>query len=163
MKIRRRRNMLRSDKRGAVLAEFAVVIMPLLMILFGVTQISMVYAAKLVVRHSAIAAVRAYAVIADPNPGDNGSVADATTAGQIAMGPWFTNGGKAITSATFNFASLANTAPPDGYYDLDTATVDAVYVCSVPMSIIWCQNGGPGQVKISYSASFPHQGARYKN
>jgi hypothetical protein len=155
------RERLARDRRGAVLAEFAIVIVPLSLAFFSLAQVSMLYAAKLVMRHAAVCAVRAYAVIAPPNPGNNGNPGtDPVLAGTIALGPWYNPGGNGITAADFQFASQATTSPPYGYYGLDTVTVQGVYQCSVPLGrLVACIGGieplGP------YTASFPHQGARY--
>ena len=152
---------LRNDRRGAVLAEFAIVIVPLSLAFFSLAQIGMLFAAKLVMRHAAICAVRAYAVVAPPNPGNNGDPSiDPTLAGTIAMGPWFNPGGNGITVADFQFTSQANESPPYGYYGLDTATVVGVYQCSVPLGR-WVACAGGFQPLGPYTASFPHQGARY--
>src|SRR5436190_22180757 len=45
---------LRSDKRGAVLAEHVIAIVPILMTFFTFVQLSKVATARLVVKHSAI-------------------------------------------------------------------------------------------------------------
>jgi hypothetical protein len=155
------RRRLGEDSRGAVLAEFAIVVVPLTLAFFSLAQISMLYAAKLMMRHAAIAAVRAYSVIALPNPGPNGNPStDPVLAGTIALGPWYSPGQNGITAATFTFASLANETPPNGYYGLDTATAVGVYQCSVPLGRLVACNGGFEPLG-PYTASFPHQGARY--
>jgi Flp pilus assembly protein TadG len=149
------------DTRAAAIVEFVIVIVPLSLAFFSIAQISMLFAAKLVMRHAAVCAVRAYSVIAGPNPGTNGDPnADPILAGTIALGPWYTPGGNGITAADFQFASQATETPPYGYYALDTATVMGVYQCSVPLGR-WVACVGGFQTMGPYTASFPHQGARY--
>jgi hypothetical protein len=153
--------LLREDRGGAAIVEFVVVVVPLTLAFFSLAQISMLYAAKLVMRHAAICAVRAYTVIAPPNPGINGdATTDPVLAGTIAMGPWYNPGGNGITAASFQFASTADETPPDGYYGLDTATVTGLYQCSVPLGR-WVACVGSFQPLGPYTASLPHQGARY--
>jgi Flp pilus assembly protein TadG len=168
------RKRLRVASRGAVVVEFAIVSVPLCLAFFSIAQVSMIYAAKIVMRHAAIAAVRAHAVINCPNPGNNGApTADPTNAGIIALGPWYSNGGNSISSVNFQFNSSANTTAPSGYFQLDTVTVTGTYVCTVPLgSWAACQGGwqwwtpNPGgtfTVPLGpYVAQFPHQGARYR-
>ena len=131
---RRALRLLREDRGGAAIVEFVVVVVPLTLAFFSLAQISMLYAAKLVMRHAAICAVRAYTVIAPPNPGNNGDPStDPTLAGTIALGPWYNPGGNGITVAAFQYSSTPTETPPDGYYGLDTATVEGIYKCSVPL------------------------------
>ena len=164
--VRRRRRfpaVLRADTRGAVIVEFVVAVVPLLFAFFSLAQIAMVYTAKIMLRHAAIDAVRAYAVINPPNPGQNGTpTTDPTNAGIYALGPWYSGGGTAIQSATFSFSSQANTNQPYGYYELDTVTAQGTYVCSVPLGQ-WLACGMGKTTNIGpYTATYPHQGARYQ-
>ena len=146
------------DERGAVLLEYVFVIPTVLAVFFSLCQISLVYAAKLVVKHSAIAAVRAYAVVAPPNPGDNGSTDDAIVAGQLALGPWY---GSGITNADYQFGSAATTEAPNGYFQLDNVTAVATYQCNVPLGR-WLACGADATITLGpYNVSYPHQGARY--
>src|SRR6185369_9756519 len=64
---KKERKSLRTDTRGAVLAEFVVAIFPLLTVFFVFLQISALSIAKLLVKHSAVIASRAAAVYSNKN------------------------------------------------------------------------------------------------
>jgi len=151
---------LRKQTKGAVLAEFCLVMWPLFWSFFGLIQISLIYTANLMLRHAAVVAVRAESVILDVggnNPCDNGTSADITEAAKQALGPW----GSVMTLDSVSPTSSSNKSPPYGYYGLDTVELTATYKCQVPMgNYLTC---GAGRKKtFSAKASFPHQGARYK-
>lgn len=56
------------DQRGAVYVEFLLVFLPVFLLFLAVVQLGFVYAARLVVQHSANRAVRAAVVIIDDDP-----------------------------------------------------------------------------------------------
>jgi Flp pilus assembly protein TadG len=146
-------------ERGAVLAEFIITVVPLLMMLFGWMQLAWLYTANLLVKHSANACVRAAVVIDGKeglNPGENGDVDQIQKAAEAAAE---VQGGRPI------FASVRctydNQASNDDPYGKVTAKVTAEYRCSVPMGrFIVC---GPDSKKtLEGVASLPFQGARYQ-
>lgn len=145
----------RSDERGAVLVEFVIAAVPLLMMFFCFTQVAALANAKLVMRHAAIAATRAAIVILPPNPGDNGTMDDVRVAAGIAMGTYLLDG-KLVAPDT-QCTSQANAGDP---YGLVTCTVTATYVCDVPMGKWWVC-GGSAKI-VSDTMSLPNQGARYQ-
>src|SRR5947208_5397411 len=85
------------DRRGAVLAEFVIAIVPILTMFFTFTQLAHLATARLVLKHGAIVGARAASVITngndntpDQNKGDNkGTITEGVRA---AMVPWSTNG-----------------------------------------------------------------------
>ncbi len=144
-----------SGERGAVLIEFIVGVVPLLMMFFTFTQVAALANAKLVVKHAALAATRAAIVILPPNPGDNGKEDDIKAAAGLAMGVYL-NDGKLVAPDT-QCTSQATTADP---YGMVTCTVDVTYVCEIPMAKMWVCGGSAKGLKESMS--LPNQGARYK-
>ena len=149
---------LRTDKRGAVLAEHVIAIVPILMTFFTFVQLSKVATARLVVKHSAIIGARAGAVISNANnntPDAQGDgKGDIQTAVQQAMGPWASKG--QITGVNVTVQDQSNR---DDYYGWVTVKVTADYRCTVPMGFLAC--GGMSK-KLEETYRMPHQGAIYK-
>jgi hypothetical protein len=56
------------DRGGAVYVEFLLAFVPLFFLFLGMIQMAMAYACDLVVRHAAVTAARAAAVVIDDNP-----------------------------------------------------------------------------------------------
>lgn len=144
--------------RGAVLAEFVITVVPVLMMFFGWMQLAWLYTANLLAQHAANVCVRAAAVIDDKgglNPGDNGTVEEIQTATQRAAEVQST--GHIFESIRCSYDNEASEADP---YGTVTATVTAEYGCAVPMGrVIVC---GPSAHKtIKKTAKLPFQGARY--
>jgi Flp pilus assembly protein TadG len=149
----------RVGTKGAVLAEFALAATPLFITFFSLIQLGKVYTASFVVRHSAISAARAAAVIhkkGENNPGQNGTDEDITRAAQLAMGPWY--GSTLDLNGNVKIIDKSSTSDPYGNVEV---TVPAVYTCDVPLgSLLVC---GAGRTKVMEAkATFPHQGAVYK-
>ncbi len=178
---------LRNDLSGAVAVEFTVAVMPLFFIFFGFWQLFALYTADLAVRHGANAVVRAAVVIKQPdNPGTFVG-GDSTSALMppfglfgafgIATRPWSLNpflAGNApslfLRTVTIDFPD----GPPgddfNSNYNTTHVTVEAVYVCTVPLGKRLACGGlfglgnalGLNIVLITREASLAHQGARYK-
>lgn len=151
--------MTREEKaRGAVLAEFVIAVVPLLMMTFGWLQLAWLYTANILVKHAANTCVRAAVVIDDKpfNPGKNGSVGEIQTATERAAN--VEKSGNTFTSIT---CQVDNAASESDVFGTVTATVTAEYQCNVPMGkLIVC---GPSTKKtIVKSAQMPFQGAHYK-
>lgn len=148
-----------ADQRGAVLAEFVVVFVPLMTTFFVFVQLSAIAAASIMVKHAAVVGARAAAVFSNANDnvpelkGDDGK-AQIEGGVKAALGTWQ----KSIsTSVEVNDRSSRN--DNDGQYDLVTVTVTGTYRCEVPLGKMIC----PGGVKTFVDTkSMPHQGARYK-
>lgn len=153
----RRRDFMR-DQRGAVLAEFAIAIVPMLTAFFCFWQVAMLFTAKTLVRHSAIVGARAAAVIAggaDTNPtaggrpqGDESEVKQAVVA---ALGAWGDNG---TLSAD---AQVDDDGGPNGRV---TVRVNATFRCKTPVGNRFVCGGETRS--IVDDASLPKQGARYR-
>jgi len=69
------------DQRGAAYVEFLIVFIPIFLMFLGMIQASMMYAANLVVTHSATTAARAAAVVLDDQESRYGDEARNSTAG----------------------------------------------------------------------------------
>lgn len=160
---KKERKSLRTDTRGAVLAEFVVAIFPLLTVFFVFVQISAVSIAKLMVKHSAVIASRAAAVYANGKKncpecqGDGASEINASA--KAALVNWQNK--FSSVSATVDTDSSTNQKgnDGDGPYGLVTVTVRARYKCEVPVGKVICPGG---TLLITETKSMPHQGARYK-
>lgn len=161
---------LRKDTRGAVMAEFAIALMPMLMAFFGFVQVSRAFQANLVLRHSAIVAARAAAVISNKNDNlpkekdsdgnDNGNKDDGQEevelAAALALRPWLEDG--AFDNVTVNIDDKSTRDDP---YGMVNVTVTATYNCGVPLGkLLVC--GTDATLTKSITAGFPHQGAKYR-
>jgi hypothetical protein len=153
---------LRTDTRGAVLAEFVVAIFPLLTVFFVFLQISAVSIAKLMVKHSAVIGARAAAVFS--NKGNNcpectgdgeGEVNAAVRAALVNWQGKFSNVSASVNDTSTDQAGDQGFGP----YGLVTVTVRASYKCEVPVGRVICPGG---VLTITEIKSMPHQGARYK-
>ena len=103
---------LRGDKRGAVLAEFAMAAFPLLLTFFSFAQVAKLYTANLVIRHAAMVGARAAIVTLNKdatNPGNNGPDTDVDNAVGLAMGSatLAPKGNPDATPSEFSIAELA--------------------------------------------------------
>lgn len=151
---------LRSDKRGAVLVEFAVAFMPLMITFSAFVQLQQMATARLVVKHSAIVGARAASVISnkarntpDQKDGDN---TDEVKAGvQAAMGPWKNT----MSNVT---VTVDDSSTCDDPYGMVSVTVNADYKCSVPFSNLFMCGAAKTHTFKPMTARFPHQGARYQ-
>ncbi len=146
------------DKRGAVLAEFAVAIMPLLLGFFVFFQVAVMVVAKMFVRHATICAARAGIVIkggGDTNPmmdgepqGTDGDIDNAFKGG---LGMWGQSG---------MLAGSVTVSDPGGPTGDVTANSTVNFNCSVPLGGRIVCAGGP--ILMTDTATLPKQGARYK-
>jgi len=151
---------LRGDVRGAVLVEFVVAIVPILMMFFTFIQLSKVATARLIVKHATIIGARAAAVIAnehenvpDQPKGQNQKEIDAAV--KNALGPWWYRRG-GVMNVQVRVDDRSSKSDPYGWVEV---RVSAVYQCNVPMGWIACR----GRSKLLEEAyRMPHQGARYK-
>jgi uncharacterized membrane protein YgcG len=151
---------LHGDKRGAVLVEFVVAFMPLMITFSCFVQLAQMATAKIVVKHSAVVGARAAAVIAnghkntpDQKQGDNKTDIEAGV--NAALGPWK----KTMSSVNVAIDDKSSCSDP---YGLVSVTVTAEYKCSVPFGgrLLCGAVGATRTMKQTYG--FPHQGARYK-
>ena len=149
---------LHKDQKGAVLAEFVIAVVPLLMTFFSFVQLSKIATARLVVKHGTIIGARAASVISNANnntPDAKGDgKGDITNAVKLGMGPWVSKG--SITNVSVDVQDSSSRSDPYGWV---TVTVRATYRCTVPMGFIAC--GGPTK-QLQESYRMPHQGAIYE-
>lgn len=141
----------REGTRGAILAEFAIALVPLLTMFFTFTQAAFAYTASIMLQHSAFVGVRAAAVILPPNPGNVGSEADVDAAVHAALGRW-----------DRSFANVRVVKRPAARpYELVTLEVHGTYRCGVPLGgRVMC--GADGLLPMRpIIVQYPHQGAEY--
>ena len=147
------------DQSGAVLVEFLVAAMPLLISFFSFVQLAQIVTARLVVKHAAIVGARGAAVISNkngttPDQKPNGNEADIKKAVEFAMGPW----NKTMRRVDVTVDDKSSCDDP---YGLVTVTVDVDYRCSVPFGnfLVCGKNGNIHHIRQTFG--FPHEGARY--
>lgn len=153
-----------------MLVEFAVAMFPLFVVFFGFVQLARIATARLALKHAAIVAARAAAVISNAggaNPGNNGPPSDIQDAAIVALGPWVVE--DSFSNVTADTQDQSSAADP---YAMVTVTVRATYQCRVPLGKLLCGAGfgepgttsAPGAVgrTMTETVSLPHQGARYK-
>ncbi len=73
---------LRSNTRGAIFIEFLFVVLPFLILLFGLAQTALMYMAGMAVKRSAATGARAAMVVLDDDPARYGGQARNTLGGQ---------------------------------------------------------------------------------
>jgi len=138
--------------RGAVLAEFAIAMVPLFMMFFTFTQAAFAYTANIMLQHAAFMGARAAAVILPPNPGDVGGPEDVDAAVHASLGRW---------DKSFVKLEVIKT-PASKPYELVTVEVRGTYRCGVPLGgRIMCGADGLLEMK-PIIAQYPNQGAEYK-
>ncbi|MFO0640590.1 MAG: hypothetical protein U0183_15330 [Polyangiaceae bacterium] len=153
------------DQRGAVLAEFVIAVVPLMMTFFGFLQVTKLFTAGLGVRHAAIIAVRAASVYAagkDNNPGESGDgKSQAEQAARGALAVWLSDG--SISNVNVTLDDRSSRSDPYGPVQVQ---VTATYNCRVPMmGRVICSGGRKTistQTMVGFSAQMPHQGAKYE-
>lgn len=152
---------LNADKKGAVLVEFLVALMPLMITFSCFVQLAQSATAKLVVKHSAIVGARAAAVISNknnntPDQPKGANQADIEAGVKAALGPWLPH----MQSVQ---VQVEDTSSCDDPYGLVKVTVTVEHKCEVPFGgRLVCGAGGATHT-FRQAYSFPHQGARYKD
>lgn len=151
---------LHSDRRGAVLVEFAVAFMPLMITFSSFVQLQQMATARLVVKHSAVVGARAAAVISnkgkntpDQKEGDN--EAEIKAGVMAGLGPWK----KTMSNVV---VTVDDKSTCDDPYGMVSVTVTADYKCSVPFSNLFMCGAGKTHSFKPMVARFPHQGARFE-
>lgn len=146
-----------ADKRGAVLVEFAVVLMPLLTTFFVFLQLSAITVARLRFKHGTVVAARAAAVFSNQHDncpecsGDGKS--EIENAARAGVG---NNSGIRITNVQVDDRSTKDDSQ-NGQYGPVTVTVTGRYTCGVPLGKVICIGMRPFEEK----KTMPRQGARY--
>ena len=156
----RRRQGILHARKGAVLAEFAIAFMPICAMFLCVCQLARYSIDRLAVLHAAQVAVRACAVIKEPDPGSDtkldGPESDIGRAAEIALAPF--EGSTGTGELSHSEPTCDHTGEANG--GTDTLTLKATFTCKIPLaSKIVCSDGDKD---ITVHAQFPHQGAYYK-
>lgn len=148
---------LRRDQRGAVLVEFAVVLVPLLTVFFVFVQLSAIAIARLKFKHGTIVAARAAAVFSNQKDNCPECTGDGKreieNAARAGVG---NNSGIAITNVEITDRSTKDDSQ-NGQYGPVTVKVTGRYTCTVPLGRIICLGMRP----FEETKTMPHQGARY--
>jgi Flp pilus assembly protein TadG len=150
-----------ADKRGAVLVEFLVAFMPLMITFSSFVQLSQIATASLVTNHATIVAGRAAAVISnehnntpDAKKGKNQDQIEAAV--QAGLGPW------AQTMEDVK-VEIEDKSSKEDNFGMVKVTVTARYKCSVPFGGMLVCGANGGVHEIVKTAAFPHQGACYED
>ena len=141
---------LRDDQGGAVLVEFIVAFVPMIVTFFSFTQVAQLFAAGLVMRHAAVVAARDASVshgACIPNKEDLDDEGDAARA---AVSVW--NQRLHVVDVSTDYDEK------DPFGDVKTTTSFA-YDCTVPLGRLFVCPGGT--VVRSFTVKLPHSGARY--
>ncbi len=144
------------DTRGATLPEFAVVILPLCCVFFGLAQIAHLFVGHLMFRHAAHAAARMAIVGASPmQPGTFvGDEDEPRKAALEALGYW-----TEIPNPRIDDVQTHITYPQADQYGPVTLKLTGTFHCVVPLgATLVCKHG---VVQMTSEITLPHQGARY--
>jgi Flp pilus assembly protein TadG len=147
------------DRGGAAIVEFALAIMPVLCIFFGMVQWSIVAYVHLIVKHAAFVAVRCEAVqnTGMPDASTTSGTDDCADPNSGAVSTLFAD----IPGAKGNITITPTLAGPTTQA-LDTVQVALTYNCTIPLGNVLACGSGMTQT-LSESASFPNQGSVYWN
>ncbi|MGH7284324.1 MAG: TadE/TadG family type IV pilus assembly protein, partial [Polyangiaceae bacterium] len=138
------------------LPEFAVVILPLCCLFFGLAQICHLFVGHLMFRHAAHAAARMAIVGASPmQPGAFvGDYEEPRKAALEALGYW-----TEIPNPRIDDVQVKTTYPETDQYGPVQVKLTGTFHCIVPLGQkLICKNG---VVKMTSQITLPHQGARY--
>ena len=144
--------------RGAVMAEFAIAVVPLLATFFSLYQVTRLQTAKLMITHAAICGARTASVTSNVHGNNPGVPREANDmperAVNQALAPFLAS--KSYTDVRVIVDDASSAADPSGPVRV---TVTAKVTCAVPMmGRVICK--GPQKV-LEAHATMPHQGATY--
>ena len=151
---------LNKDKRGAVLVEFAIAFMPLMITFSSFVQLQQMATARIALKHATIIGGRAASVISNrnkntPDAEDNDGVSEIKKGVVAGLGPW-----KKRITVDVKVDDASTCADP---YGMVSVTVNADYNCTVPFAnLFMCGRSKTHSFKPMISR-FPHQGARYQD
>lgn len=151
---------LHENKRGAVLVEFAIAFMPLMITFSSFVQLQQMATARIVTKHATIVGARAAAVISNknrntPDAEDKDNDDEVKKGVVAALGPW--------KSKITVDVKVEDTSTCDDPYGMVSVTVTANYKCSVPFSNLFMCGRDKFHVFKPMISRFPHQGARYQD
>ena len=157
---------LAQDRDGAAMVEFAIAILPVLMMFFGTVQWSVNAYLHLIVKHAAYTIARCEAVEHPGMPDSGTDTVDCLNTDPTStsvIGTLFAHV-SGVSSGDFDI----RTTTLAGQYAQtpDTVQVTLNYKCSIPLgNVIACSSSGGGgaytQPLVS-TASFPNQGSAYQ-
>ena len=152
---------LHRNKRGAVLVEFAIAFMPLMITFSSFVQLQQMATARIVVKHATIVGGRAAAVISNKNrntpdqeDADNDDVVKKGV--MSALGPWK----RTMRNVDVKVEDTSTCEDP---YNTVSVTVTADYKCSVPFANLFMCGARKIHSFKAMTSRFPHQGARYQD
>jgi Flp pilus assembly protein TadG len=153
---------LNKDKRGAVLVEFAIAFMPLMITFSSFVQLQQMATARIVVKHATIVGGRAAAVFANEHhntpEGEKSADGkeDVKNGVMAALGPWRGT----MSNVDVKVEDKSDCEDP---YNMVSVTVTADYKCSVPFANLFMCGAGKTHSFKPMTSRFPHQGARYQD
>lgn len=161
------------ERGGAAMVEFALAIMPVLILFFGMMQWSICAYVNLIVQHAAIVAARAEAVMRPGMP-DNGGETGTGSDLEKAIAPLFVHvAGFESILGLGNLSVKVTTQARPCDQTMNVVQVTLYYPCTIPLgNKIACGGalsdassafGGPMFMKLTSSASFPNQGSYYES
>jgi Flp pilus assembly protein TadG len=150
---------LNKDKRGAVLVEFAIAFMPLMITFSSFVQLQQMATARIALKHATIIGGRAASVISNrakntPDAEDNDGVPEIKKGVVAGLGPW-----KKRITVDVKVEDKSTCADP---YGMVSVTVNADYNCTVPFANLFMCGASKTHSFKPMIARFPHQGARYQ-
>jgi Flp pilus assembly protein TadG len=138
------------DQKGAVMVEFALAILPVLLIFFGTVQYCVCAYVNLIVHHGAFVAARCLAVV-HPGMPDAGKKEDCTDGVNALFG----------TGSTLKATVTLQSPPATTSEHIDTTEVELKYKCTIPLGdVVACGKGR--EMTMKAIASFPNQGSSYQ-
>ena len=151
---------LNKDKRGAVLVEFAVAFMPLMITFSSFAQLQQTATARLVVKHATVVGARGAAVISNghhntPDQKPENNDAEVKKGVMAGLGPWKNT----MRDVQVTVKDDSTCADP---YGMVSVTVTAKYKCSVPFANMFMCPGGQIHTFKPMTSRFPHQGAKFQ-
>jgi len=158
---------------GAAMVEFALAIMPVLILFFGMMQWSICAYVNLIVQHAAVVAARAEAVMRPGMP-DNGGATGTGSDLEKAISPLFVHvAGFESFLGLGNMTVKVTTQARPCDQTMNVVQVTLYYPCTIPLgnkiacggalSDVSSAFGGPMLMKLTSTASFPNQGSYYES
>lgn len=173
---------LRDDTRGAVYVEFLIAFMPVFVFFLCLLQLALLFAAKLVVEHSATQGARAAAVVFGDEPGPyaneppntQSAARRKTVRGAVLIGlaPLILD--DTVTSVSVTYPDVAGGKSPPVNTPVTArfgegmirVRVEAFVLCKIAIAnVIACERLGTSMARLRVvpaESIYPYQGARYE-
>jgi len=141
------------DRGGAAIVEFAMAIMPVFLVFFGMVQWSIVAYVHLIVKHAAYVSARCQAVVNPGMPDSKIGDQDCTD----AVNQLFAH----VSGVQASDFQITPTLAGPTEQKLDSVTVQLTYKCTIPLgNVIACTSAR--QQVLTETAGFPNQGSAYQ-